>query len=172
VQVNPDWTFRIDGLHGLLRFTPTPQTPPGWWLKRVQIGGVNVADEPMIFGGIDGSRGLVDVVFSTSGASIAGRVVDGGKEVGSYVLIVLPDDQSRWYAGSRYIKVARPGEGGGFTVGTLPPGDYWVTAVEAFDDGLLEDPQVLNDVRRRGRRLTLSPGEQLTTDVSLSGWRP
>jgi hypothetical protein len=168
VRVNPDWTFLVDGLQGFVRFAPTPLTPPGWFLKSVQIGGMNIADEPMLFGKFDDSRGLVEVVFSTGGADVSGRVVDNGKEVGSYVVVVLPDDRSRWYAGSRYIKIARPGEAGGFAVGTLPPGEYWITAVDAFDDSRIEDPQVLEELRLRGRRIVLSPAQRMTTDVTLT----
>jgi hypothetical protein len=85
---------------------------------------------------------------------------------------VLPVDRTLWYPGSRYVKTARPDAEGRFSAGTLPPGEYWLTAVDAFDDALLEDPEVLNAVRVRGRRVTLSAGQRMTTAVTLARLLP
>jgi hypothetical protein len=53
----------------------------------------------------------------------------------------------------------------------LPPGDYWLVAVEALDDAAIQDPAVVGGLIGAGRRLSLAPGDRLTTDLTLAGWR-
>jgi protocatechuate 3,4-dioxygenase beta subunit len=171
LRINPDGSFQADGLSGPVRFTSTA-TPIGWFLKSVDIAGRNAADEPVTFGGIDGWRGQVPVVFSSAGADIAGRVVDGRNEaVGTYVAVAFPIDLERRHIGSRYIKTAYPDDEGRFVIGTLPPGDYFVAAVDTLSGESIEDPTLLDALSRVGRRVTLAAGQRMMTDLTLSRFR-
>ena len=80
---------------------------------------------------------------------------------------MFPVDRDRWYPGSRYVKSALAAEQGRFTIASLPPGDYWVAAVEALPDGALRDPGVLDALTATGRRVTLAAGERLAIDLPL-----
>ena len=105
---------------------------------------------------------------TSAGAEISGRVVNGRNEpVGTFVVIALPVDRRQWYSGSRFIKLARPDEEARFTVGTLPPGDYWLAAVNALMEGSVEDPEMLAALSAIGRRVTLSAGQRMVTDLPL-----
>jgi hypothetical protein len=159
--------FQVDGLNGPIRFS-SPTAPAGWFLKSVDIGGRNAADEPVTFGTPNGWRGQINVVFSSAGAEMSGRVVNSRNEpVGTYGVIAFPVDRGRWYSGSRFIRIAEPDEEARFTLGTLPPGDYWVAALDALPDGSLEDPELLARLSTIGRRVALSAGQRMVTDLPL-----
>ena len=49
----------------------------------------------------------------------------------------------------------------------LPPGDYWVAEVDALFDESLDDPELLQRLGTVSRRVSLSAGERLVTDLSL-----
>jgi hypothetical protein len=166
--VNPDLSFQISGLTGALRFTSTPAFPPNVWLKRVDMGGVNLADEPALFGRRDGNS-YVEVVLADDGGEISGRVVNGRKEpVASFVVAVFPVARADWYSGSRYMRIVHPDEQAQFTSGMLPPGEYWVAAVDALDDTALQDPDVLKRLSGIGRRVVLNSGSKVTTELPLA----
>jgi hypothetical protein len=159
--------FDISGLVGPVRFVDAA-APAGWWLESVNIGGVNAADEPVLFQTPEDSRSGVEIVFSTDGAELSGRAVDRRNEpVATYVAVVFPVNRDRWYAGSRYVKAAVPGAQGRFTVASLPPGDYFVATVDARQDAGLRDIETLGRLSAVARRVTVSAGEALAVDVPL-----
>jgi hypothetical protein len=153
--IRPDWTFEINNLFGPTRFGLA--APDGWYLKSVTIDGVNAADEPFTFDSITSNRSNVEVVVSNGAASVSGRVVNDRKEVLSdYSVIVFPTDSHRWYDRSRYMKLARSSQDGGFTVAGLPPGDYLVAAVDSIAGdvgfGDWQNPDVLVRLTPSARR--------------------
>ena len=169
VRLNDDWTFEITGLTGPVRFAAAAATPAGWWLESVYVDGVNAADQPVTFGAPDRSRSQVEIVFSSPAAEIAGRVLDERDEpIRRYEVVVFPVDRARWDAGSRYIRTARPAAEARFSVPSLPPGDYWIAAVESLSDIAVRDPEVLSRLIGAARRVTLSDGQRLTTELSVS----
>lgn len=160
-------TYEVRGLAGPVRFVDA-RVPAGWWLESVNIGGVNAADDPVLFEAPVDSRGDVEIVFSTNGAEVSGRAVDSRNEPApTFVAVMFPVDRDRWYAGSRYVKSALAAEQGRFTIASLPPADYWVAAVEALPDGALRDPGVLEALTAAGRRVSLSAGERLVIDLPV-----
>jgi len=167
VRFNPDWSFEARGLLGPLRFT-SPSPPRGWWLESVTIGGTNAADEPVQFATTDDSRADVDIVFADTAAEISGRVVDTrGEPLAAYVAVAIPVDRDRWYSGSRYLRTASPSQEGRFTLASLPPGEYFLAAVDALSEGALQDFEVLATLGTLGRRVKVSGSERLVTDLSL-----
>jgi hypothetical protein len=169
VRVNADWTYDVRGLAGPVRFLSQSPPPRGWWLESIMIGGINAADEPVRFATADDSRAGVDIVFADTAAEIAGRALDTrGDRVAAYVAVAIPVDRERWYAGSRYVKTALPDEESRFALTSLPPGDYWVAAVDALPAGALQDFDVLTQLGLLGRRVTVSASQRLVTDVPLA----
>jgi hypothetical protein len=167
--INTDLSFRISGLTGPLRFTSTPGLSTMYWLKHADMGGINVADQPATFGRRDETNTYIEIVLAEDGAVVSGRVVDGRKQsAGSYVVAVFPTAREHWYNESRYIRLARPDEQAQFTTGMLPPGEYWVAAVDALEDTAIQDPEVLQRLMDVGRRVTLSPGQKMTTELPLA----
>jgi hypothetical protein len=166
-HLDSDGAFAISGLVGPVRFVDA-RAPAGWWLESVNIGGVNAADEPVLFQMPDASRSGIEIVFSPDGAEVSGRALDGRNEpVANYAAVVFPVDRDRWYTGSRYVKRAMPDQQGRFTAAPLPPGDYWVAAVDAPSDAQLQDADVLATLSAIARRITVSRGQKVVVDVPL-----
>jgi hypothetical protein len=169
--ISTDWRFRISGLATASRIG-LGRAPSGWWLKSVTIGAFNAAVEPVSFGSASDSHNDVEIVLSRNGATLTGRVVDDRQEqIDLYNVIVFPTDAARWFEGSAYVKTAVPRSDGRFTVGSLPPGDYFVAAIEFSEnapnaDDVLE-PGNLNGLARSAERISIGEGQQQHTELRL-----
>jgi hypothetical protein len=166
-----DGTFTLTGLWGPTRFRFTGN-PDGWYLKSVTIGGVDMTDTPFDFGlgalTIDGA----EVVLSNAGATVAGHVTDAkAVPVSSYSLIVFATDQRKWFTSSRFLRLARPAQDGSFEVTGLPPGEYWLAAVEPVDgnevSGDWQKPEALEQLSFRAQRVTLTERERYMAVLRL-----
>ena len=80
-------------------------------------------------------------------------------------LIVFPVDAEKWIEDSRWLRSARPDEDGKAQIRALPPGDYYAVAVDYVEDGMWNDPEYLDAVRRYAQRITL--GETGAQTVTL-----
>jgi hypothetical protein len=52
-------------------------------------------------------------------------------------------------------------------VSALPPGDYWVVAVDRLEPGELQDAEVLETLARSAQRITLYERQRLVRDLTL-----
>lgn len=171
VRTGSDGSFEISGLQGRVRFVGTGAIPFGWWLKSVTIDGRNATDTPVVFTA-RGLRADVDGVLSTDGAEISGRALDGRKEpVATYVAVAFAVNRAQWYPGSRHLRAALPEANGEFRLGALPPGDYFVVALDRFDASSIEDSVVLQRLLPLARRVTMSAGQRLAIDLPLATYR-
>ena len=160
-----DGTFLFEGLHGPRRFHLT-SAPPGWSLKTVRVNGRDVTDEPLSFGTADESLTDVEVVLTNRAASLSGHVADvQGGAVDDYTAVVFPTTTDRWYQGTRFLAFARPKPDGTFTITALPPGDYYVAAVDSMQGTVsggaseTDDPAFLESLIPRATHLTISEGQ-------------
>jgi hypothetical protein len=138
---------------------------------------VDVADQPYTFAG-QGERPLeLIVVFSDGTADVSGVVKNVRGELASdWTVLAFPVDGSRWYNGSRYLKLARPGAPGdnplvrnsSFRIATMPPGEYLLVAVDRFDVATeWQDPDVLRELAPLAQRVALNERQQLVRDLPL-----
>jgi transcriptional regulator GlxA family with amidase domain len=115
------------------------------------------------------------VVSSSVGGSIAGHVTNSRSEpIEGYTVIVFPTDRKAWSADSRLVKFARPAQDGGFEVAGLPPGEYWVAAVDAIqgDQSLGEwtKPERLQALSPHATRIVLVERERSLIVLRLIRW--
>lgn len=119
---------------------------------------------------VPGANGA-DVVVANAG-TIAGHVTDARAiPVSDYSVIVFPTDRTKWLANSRFLTVARPSPDGGFEVGNLAAGEYWVVAVDAMQEGRAsewEKPEVLGPLTTRATRVVLAERARFITVLRLS----
>jgi hypothetical protein len=162
--VQEDGSFEMAQLFGPMRITGT--APSGWWLKSVDVNGVDATAQPFHFasGGAHATA-----VFADTGASLEGFVLDERQTRSTaYSVLVFSTDRSRWWAPSGYVMLARPDDSGRFWIATLPPGDYLAAAVDTFDiDSEWLDPEVLAALAPLARRLTLPPDGTIATELEL-----
>jgi protocatechuate 3,4-dioxygenase beta subunit len=166
-----DGTYEMTDLAGALRFGQT-RAPEGWWLKSVNVNGVNAVEEPALFG-----RGLpsirdVAVVFAAGAGAIEGRVVDDRKQpTTEFSVVVFAADPDLWFSQSQYVKYGSPRQDGTFGVTGLPPADYLVAAVDRIDgsveSGEWQNPAVLSAIASSARRVTIRAGQSLSTELPL-----
>jgi hypothetical protein len=167
--LRPDSTFEYKGVFGPTYLSANLRQPE-WYLKSIVFNGQDIADTPFDFG-LGGAFNDIEVVVSAAGAAVAGRVIDDRMApVTDYALLIFSTLRDRWAAGSRWVKTARPLQDGTFRVPGLPPGDYWVAAIERAEGlpgGGTPPPEadVLESLSSRATRITLGEGQ--TRDVTL-----
>lgn len=170
--LNPDNSFQYTGVFGptLIRVEPRQSD---WYLKSILFNGQDLADTPFDFG-LDGTFSDIEVVISTTGAGVTGRVTDDrAAPVADYGVHVFSTFRDRWFSGSRWVKTARPTQDGSFRVDGLPPGDYWVAAIERIEGppggGVLPpDPQLLESLSSRATRIALGEGQSRDLTLRLT----
>jgi hypothetical protein len=142
-----------------------------WFLKSIVINGVDAVDTTFDFGTDGRTFDGVEVIFAANPASIGGRAVDGrGEPVNEYLAVVFPVDDERWFAGSRWLKAARPGTNGEFVVKGLPPGEYYVAAVDRLDgtsNGAWQTVEFLHGLVSGASRVSAGPGAPSTATLRV-----
>jgi hypothetical protein len=165
-------TFEIRGLVGPTRFTLLDGSP-GWWLKSVDIQGVNAAEEPVMFSGARDSRDDVTIVLSSTAATVAGRVrTDDARAVDDFRVVLFSTRRDRWFPGSPYVRmVGGPDADDGYTLNSVPPGEYFVVAVSTLDgdgdSGEWQDPEVLDRLALVATRITAGENQRITANLTL-----
>lgn len=177
VDIQPDGSFETTSVFGPSLIQAQLQRND-WYVKSVLFKGQDIVDAPFDFGA-SGTFSDIDVVISTTGATVTGRVADDrGAPVRDYAVFVFPTFRGQWFAGSRWVKSLRAASlSEPFVVTGLPPGDYWVAAIDppgsalpiegvsGFQRGLVADPELLQSLSARATRITLGEGQ--SRDVAL-----
>jgi hypothetical protein len=123
----------------------------------------------MPFGAADQSLRDVDIVLSTGVTELEGMARDGrDRPAADATIVVFATDRSLWYSGSRFVEIAGTVIGK-FLISSLPPGEYFVAAVDgSLTAGLedrLDDRRFLENLTGNAVRVTLKKGERTTVNV-------
>ena len=166
--LRPDNSFEYRGVFGPTLITATPRQSD-WYLKSVNFRGQDLADAPFDFGS-DGTFSDIEVVISTRGGEVTGRVTDErAAPVGDYVVLLFSTFRDRWFPGSRWMKTGTPSPEGTYRVQGLPPGDYWVAAIDRVETAVggsgAPETDLLEPLSLRATRITLGEGQ--SQDVTL-----
>jgi hypothetical protein len=138
-------------------------------LKAVTIGGVDVTDRTFDFGFVEETFPNAEVVLSSAGARITGSVTDAARRRATeFVVLAFSTSRVNWYTGSRHLKRAVTGEGGSFDVDGLPPGEYFVAAIDALPRGDWQSAEALDLLVQRAERVTLNEGQERTMTLPLT----
>jgi hypothetical protein len=145
-----------------------PNTLPGWYLKSVTIGGVDVTDTLYDFGGAEATVADAQVVLSSAGAGIAGSIeTRPGARAAAATVVAFSTSRDNWFDGSRHVKRVPSGPNGSFDVTGLPPGEYYVAAVDADSPLDLQAPETLESLVSRAVRVTAREGAVSTVALTL-----
>jgi protocatechuate 3,4-dioxygenase beta subunit len=138
--------------------------PRGWIMKSVYLDGRDVTDQPVDVK-LENVTGL-NVIFSDKVSGVAGNVRDGrGNPVGDVAVIVFPSDERLWLPQSRYIAMARTDAAGSYKIGSLPPGDYLIVAVDDVEQGEWFDPAYLDQIKAHATKIRIDEGDARTQDL-------
>ena len=140
-----------------------------WTLKSVLVGGQDVTDQA-----VDLKPGQnvenVTVVLTDRSTEMTGTVRDAkGAPMTAITVIAFSSDQQFWRAQSRHILTSRTDATGAFRLRGLPPGDYFVVAVDGVEQGEWFDPAYLEQARSAATRVTLTEGEKKAQDLRGPG---
>jgi hypothetical protein len=189
-EIAADWTFHIDGASGTCTW---PQMGVGrWTIRRVAYNDADLLEQPFTLR--PGSRMRdVKIVFSDRRNELTLQVADEHDvATREYVALVFSHDRTRWTDQSRFVRAyvpqpapAAPAAGratpGTATTGSttvaaprparpdmmvgLPPGDYYVVALDDLAVEGWRDPAVLETFVPVARSITI--GEDEKTTISL-----
>ena len=172
-EIHNDWTFEMSGISGSRRLQLL-RAPRGWGLKRILANGVDITDAPLMFGARNQSLADVEVVLTENITEIAGTASDDrGRAVAGARVIVFSGDRDLWYDRSRFVKIATSDASAAFVVRDLPPGTYFVTAVDrqraSEENGEWLNPELLESLTPGAASVTLTEGQKLSVNARLAG---
>jgi hypothetical protein len=164
-RVQSDGSFEVQGVLSDTVLSIGPLTGE-WTLKSIQIEGRDMADLPLP---VEPGKTLsgVRVVLTRRPTTIRGALRDERQDPAEGTVIVFPDDSATWREGSRTIRATRLDQRGLFTFKGLPPGDYFLVALEAVQDGQWYDPEFLEGLKSRARRVAIADAESKQVDLVL-----
>ena len=166
-RVDQDGTFELRGVAGP-QIIRVQGMPAGWALKSVTLDGADITDAAYDFRPGNNVTGLV-VTLTDRLSEITGNVRDGrGQPILDYVLVAFPEDTKLWGPQSRYVQTTRPNQNGTFSVKGLPPGRYLAAVVPALENGMQNDPAVLEQLRPRARSFSLAEGQTLNLNLEMT----
>jgi len=140
-----------------------------WTLKSAIVSGRDALDFPMT---VDPNQDVTGVllVFTDQTQEISGTIQDAsGRPTSDFTIVVYSADESHWGPQSRRISATRPDTDGRFTIRSLPPGSYRLTAVTDAEPGEWFDPSFLSQLVGGSIPIMLAPGEKKTQDIRLAG---
>jgi hypothetical protein len=161
------WTFELPRVVGPIRLR-LGAVPPQAWLKSAYIDSINLAESPVTFLSARDSRDDVVVVIAGTAGTVTGTIADGASVGRGVQVVAFSTSRERWTLGSPYVQWTYSDNAGRFTLASLPPGDYWVIAIDSIQNELLrresERADLLESLASGARRVTL--GEKQTVSVS------
>jgi hypothetical protein len=180
--VASDWTFTVENVVGTCRIQFIGGIAK-WSVKAVLHNGKDLLDQPIAFGNEDWKD--IEIVFTDKRTELTLQVADEqGTTTRDYVALLFSTDRTRWSAnGSRYVRpyVPPPLTATGTTafnemrnssdgvlqvtpgaantrpdiISGMPPGNYYVIAVDDLAPDSLRDVDLLEQLSRIATRITL-----------------
>jgi hypothetical protein len=166
-RIADDLSFEMTAAPGRTRLGAL-NLPPGWTIRSARINSVDVMDDGFELQAGETVTG-VEMDLTNKVTAIAGLVTNArGEPAKDYTLVLFPSDSTRWKAGSRYLRTARPDQDGRFRLTGIVPAEYHVVAIERFEPGQLYDTEFLERVRPKATAVTIREGETRTVDLKIN----
>lgn len=163
-SVRDDLTFELttNATHAALRTVGNSK----WAIKSIHADGADVTDSLDITPGAELTG--VDIELTSQVQELTGLVTNAsGAPVTNYTVLVFSQDRARWTPVTRFIAPGRPDQQGRFRVRSLPPGDYYVAALEYVEPGSWLDPELLDSLVGNATSVSLNAGETKTLDLRV-----
>ena len=110
----------------------------------------------------------VQVILTDRVTSVSGQLTDDkGAPLMDGTVLVFAGDAKKWWEDSRFVRAARPDQEGKFEIRGLPPDEYLAVAIDYVQEGMWNDPEYLESIRRDARKLTLREGEAQVISLKL-----
>ena len=108
--------------------------------------------------------------FAANGAQLSGSVKEGtnGPPVSGASILLYPTDAQLIGPNSRYIRTAKSGQQGEFSIQGLVPGEYKLCAVLDHESGAEFDTEFLQSLDRVAKSVTLNAGQTASETLEAS----
>jgi len=145
----------------------------GWFVESITLDGKDITERPF---DLETDATTFVVTYTNRASKVTGAVKDArGNVAADAMVIVFPTDQQRWRDYGRvprFLRGAVMSMKGTYTFDHLPPGDYYIIAIEGTDGEGWRDPKVLQSLATRAERLTVAAGQAAQTlDLTLRSVR-
>jgi hypothetical protein len=132
--------------------------------------GTDITDTGSEFKPGDAVTGL-EIELTSKISSVTGTVTAAdGALLKDCTVVVFAESPELWRVPlTRWVAGARPDQEGRFKMPNLPPGTYYAIAVDYLPTGEWGDPDLLDRLRPKARRFTLTEGAAQTLDLRLTG---
>jgi hypothetical protein len=160
-----DEGFTLFGYPGGRYLVRVADSPTGWMFKSAMLDGRDVSEAPFDFQG--DVTGLV-ITFTDRWSGLGGSVQGAG--AGGATVLVFPTDSQRWInygSNPRRLKSVRSTPQATFSIGSLPPGEYYAVAIPDEQTADWRDPKMLESLSRVATHVTIVEGEHRTIDLPL-----
>lgn len=158
-NLKEDGTFVLkDLVEGPARIVLS-QPPGNAFVKSISAQGKDVVDSTLDLH--SGDRIQLEIVIAPNGAQLTGSVREGtsGPPVPGASVLLYPAEAQLIGPNSRYIRTARSGQQGEFSLQGLVPGEYKLCAVLDHESGAEFDPEFLHSLDRVSKTIALSAGQ-------------
>jgi hypothetical protein len=167
-RVGKDATFTIDGVPAGPHWIRTQGALRGWMLKSVIVDGREVIDTPLELRSDQKLTGVA-LVFTDKLTEVNGTLTDDrNMPLTEYTVLAFPADPSLWRPQARQIATARPDQNGKYQLRALPPGEYFLVAVDPAEQGEWFEPAFLDQHRAGAALLSIGEGDVKTQDFRIS----
>ena len=166
-RVADDFTFELRSAPGKYR-VGSMNMPVGFSIRAVRLGAADVTDSGVEVKPNEELTGL-EVELTNRITTIAGVVTNArGEAAKDYSAIVFAQDREQWTATSRYRSSGRPDQDGRYRITSLPPGRYYIVAIDHLEPGQASDPEFLERIHGKATAFSLSEGETKSIDLKLN----
>jgi hypothetical protein len=143
-------------------------TGPGWSLASIDVGGREMISQALELGTAD----LANVVskFTDHPSQLSGTVKDeSGKPAPDATLYMFSTDRRAWTSAAPVggtTREVRPARNGSYQV-AMPPGEYFVVAVEATAQEGWRRAEVLDVLAKTASTVKIAVGQTVTLDLTV-----
>jgi len=162
--ISSDGTFRIQNVTaGEYRIEYDSRWPPGFYLKEARLGGTDLLNRPLQFGGSE--SGTLDIVLSSNVAAVEGNVKSDLLVPVPAARVVLVPEKNRNRAD--LFRSVLTDQNGHFNIPNAVPGDYKMFAWEALEPFGYFDSEILRQSEAKGVPVHIGELSRISLDLKV-----
>jgi protocatechuate 3,4-dioxygenase beta subunit len=149
------YVFRVDGL------------PEGWSVKHISMSGRDLTNAPVT---IDRDVPYLTVLLTDNPPELAGVVRRSERAEPAATVIMFPAGTDSWTDAAATgigVRSVRAGRDGSYRLTGLPPGEYYVLAVEDDVTNGWKDERTFAEMARVATHVSITGSEKRTLDLKL-----
>lgn len=139
----------------------------GWQIRSVKVGGTDATDDGVE---VKPNQNVdrVEVEVTNRVTTVSGVVIDTrGEPAKNKGVLAFSQRRELWTGNARYQATGRTDDDGRYKVTGLPPGSYYIVALDRFEPGGAQDPDFLERMVPNGTGFSLVEAEARVIDLKV-----